>query len=78
MPRAGQASSASAPSTLPTRLAQRRQRLHVTDATNASRTMLYDIAPGHWDDRLIERLSVPRAVLPELRDSQDDFGIAAG
>ena len=49
-------------------------RLHATDATNAARTKLYDIRSGQWDDRLIERLSVPRAVLPEVRDSQSDFG----
>ena len=50
-------------------------RLHATDATNAARTKLYDIRSGQWDDRLIERLSVPRAMLPELRDSQSDFGL---
>ena len=51
-------------------------RLHATDATNAARTQLYDIRSGRWDDRLIERLSVPRAMLPEVRDSQGDFGLA--
>ena len=51
-------------------------RLHATDATNAARTALYDIRLGRWDDRLIERLSVPRAMLPEVRDSQSDFGLA--
>ncbi len=50
-------------------------RLHATDATNAARTKLYDIRSGRWDDRLIERLSVPRAMLPEVRDSQSDFGL---
>jgi glycerol kinase len=49
-------------------------RLHATDATNAARTMLFDIRSGTWDDRLLERLSVPRQVLPEVRDSQGDFG----
>ena len=52
-------------------------RLHATDATNAARTKLYDIRSGRWDDRLIERLSVPRAMLPEVRDSQGDFGLDA-
>ena len=51
-------------------------RRHATDATNAARTQLYDIRSGRWDDRLIERLSVPRAMLPEVRDSQGDFGLA--
>jgi glycerol kinase len=44
-------------------------KLHATDATNAARTALYDIRLGRWDDRLIERLSVPRAMLAEVRDS---------
>ena len=52
-------------------------RLHATDATNAARTKLYDIRSGQWDDRLIERLGVPRAMLPEVRDSQGDFGLDA-
>jgi glycerol kinase len=50
-------------------------RLHATDATNAARTKLYDIRSGRWDDRLVERLAVPRAMLPEVRDSQSDFGL---
>jgi glycerol kinase len=49
-------------------------RLHATDATNAARTKLYDIRSGQWDERLLGRLGVPRAMLPELRDSQSDFG----
>ena len=49
-------------------------RLHATDATNAARTKLFDIRTGHWDERLLERLGVPRAILPEVRDSQSDFG----
>ena len=49
-------------------------RLHATDATNAARTMHYDIGAGAWDDKLIGRLGVPRAMLPEPRDTQGDFG----
>jgi glycerol kinase len=49
-------------------------RLHATDATNAARTKLYDIRSGRWDARLLERFGVPRAMLPEVRDSQGDFG----
>jgi glycerol kinase len=49
-------------------------KLHLTDATNAARTKLYDIRSGRWDERLLDRLSVPRAMLPEVRDSQSDFG----
>ena len=50
---------------------------HVIEASNAARTMLYDIKAGRWDDRLLDRLGIPRDVLPELRDSQDDFGVTA-
>jgi glycerol kinase len=50
-------------------------RAHVTDATNASRTLLYDIRVGDWDDGLLELIGVPRAVLPRVLDSADDFGV---
>jgi glycerol kinase len=50
--------------------------VHATDATNAARTKLYDIRLGEWDERLLHRLDVPRAMLPEVRDSQSDFGAA--
>lgn len=49
-------------------------RLHATDATNASRTALYDIRKGCWDEALCEMFDVPRACLPEVRDSAGDFG----
>ena len=49
-------------------------RVHATDATNASRTLLYDIHKGDWDDDLLRLLRVPRAMLPEVRDSSGDFG----
>ncbi len=49
-------------------------RVHATDATNASRTMLYNIHEGRWDDELLALLRVPAAVLPEVRDSSADFG----
>src|SRR5712691_7642230 len=51
-------------------------RLHATDASNAARTMLFDIRSGTWDERLLDRLGVPRAVLPEVGDNQGDFGEA--
>jgi glycerol kinase len=50
--------------------------VHSTDATNASRTLLYDIRRGQWDDELLALFRVPRAILPEVRDSADDFGFA--
>lgn len=49
-------------------------RLHVTDATNASRTMLYDIRRGCWDDELLAALDVPASLLPEVRPSSYRFG----
>lgn len=49
-------------------------RVHATDATNASRTMLYDIAAGAWDDDLHRLLGVPGGMAPQLRDSAGDFG----
>ena len=49
-------------------------RLHVTDASNASRTMLYDIHSGQWDDELLRLLRVPRSLLPELRASSEVYG----
>jgi len=49
-------------------------RLHVTDATNASRTALYDIRKGRWDEALCEMFDVPLHCLPEVRDCAGDFG----
>jgi glycerol kinase len=50
-------------------------RLHLTDATNASRTALYDIGRGRWDESLCEMFTVPMNVLPEVRDSAGEFGV---
>jgi glycerol kinase len=52
-------------------------QVHATDATNASRTLLMDIATGAWDDELLEMLDVPRAILPDIRDCAADYGVAA-
>jgi len=49
-------------------------RVHATDATNAARTMLYDIRRGEWDDDLCRLFGVPAALLPEVRDNAADFG----
>lgn len=49
-------------------------RLHITDATNASRTALLDIRSVSWDDSLCEMFRVPAACLPEVRDSAGDLG----
>ncbi|MTI10084.1 glycerol kinase GlpK [Curvivirga aplysinae] len=47
---------------------------HATDATNASRTMLYDIIEGRWRGTLLDLFRVPESVLPEVKDSAADFG----
>jgi len=49
-------------------------RVHATDATNASRTMLYNIHDGCWSPEMCDLLRVPMSVLPEVRNSADDFG----
>jgi glycerol kinase len=50
-------------------------RAHVTDATNASRTLLYNIHNGTWDGELLNILRVPRAMLPEVKDCAAEFGV---
>lgn len=52
-------------------------RVHITDATNASRTMLYDIHKRDWDDTLLGALDIPRAMLPEVRSSSEIYGYAS-
>ncbi len=49
-------------------------RAHVTDATNAARTLLYDIREGRWDPDICALLGVPMEMLPEVRDCAADFG----
>jgi len=51
-------------------------RVHATDATNASRTLLFNIHTQEWDDELLKLFSVPRELMPEVRDCAADFGIA--
>jgi glycerol kinase len=51
-------------------------RVHATDATNASRTLLFNIHTQEWDDELLEMFSVPRELLPDVRDCADDYGMA--
>jgi glycerol kinase len=48
--------------------------VHATDATNASRTSLFNIHTNEWDSALLDLFRVPRAVLPEVRDSAADYG----
>jgi glycerol kinase len=49
-------------------------KVHATDVSNASRTMLYDIRKGCWDDELLKIFGVPRSMLPEVKDSSGVFG----
>jgi glycerol kinase len=51
-------------------------RVHATDATNASRTSLYDIRRSAWDEDLCALFGVPMGLLPEVRDSAGDFGVS--
>jgi len=50
-------------------------RVHATDATNAARTLMFDIHRGEWSDALLAMLGVPRAMLPEVKDCAADFGV---
>ena len=50
-------------------------RTHATDATNAARTLLYNIAKGCWDADICALLDIPMQLLPEVRDSSADFGL---
>lgn len=52
-------------------------QVHITDATNASRTMLYDIHKRDWDDTLLNALHIPRAMLPQVRSSSEIYGYAS-
>ena len=52
-------------------------RMHVTDVTNASRTMLFNIHDLCWDEELLDLLGIPGCMLPEVKGSSDDFGQAS-
>ena len=49
-------------------------RLHITDVSNAARTMLFDIHRGEWADAILERLKIPRAILPDVRPCSQLYG----
>lgn len=49
-------------------------RVHATDATNAARTMLYNIRENRWDDVLLKLFNIPRSMLPDVKDNVSDFG----
>jgi glycerol kinase len=50
-------------------------KVHATDATNAGRTLLFDIQANRWDEELLGLFGVPAALLPEVKDCADDFGV---
>ncbi|HEY9058145.1 MAG TPA: glycerol kinase GlpK, partial [Aurantimonas sp.] len=50
-------------------------RVHATDTTNACRTMLFDIEANAWDEELLKLLNIPRALLPEVKDCDNEFGV---
>ncbi|MBZ9653890.1 glycerol kinase GlpK [Phyllobacterium lublinensis] len=51
-------------------------KVHATDATNASRTLLFNIATNEWDNELLDLLRIPRAMLPEVKDCAANYGAA--
>ena len=50
-------------------------KLHATDATNACRTMLFNISTNKWDMDILKSLKIPKNILPQVKDSSDDFGL---
>ncbi len=50
-------------------------KIHATDITNASRTLLYNIRENCWDNELVEILDIPKQILPKVRECADDFGV---
>jgi glycerol kinase len=50
------------------------RKLHITDASNASRTLLLNIHTGEWDDELLSLFEIPRSMLPEVRNSSEIYG----
>jgi glycerol kinase len=52
-----------------------RGQVHATDVTNASRTLLFNLKTRSWDDSLLKLFGVPRAILPQVRESRGDYGV---
>lgn len=51
-------------------------KVHATDGTNASRTLIYNIHKGEWDEELLQILNIPRSILPEVKNCADDYGVS--
>ena len=50
---------------------------HLTDATNASRTLMFNINTNKWDNEILKKLDIPKSILPEVKNSADNFGITS-
>ncbi len=50
---------------------------HFTDATNASRTLMYNINSNKWDNEILKKLNIPKSILPQIKNSADNFGITS-
>ena len=50
------------------------RKSHLTDATNASRTLMYNINSNKWDDEILKKIGIPKSILPEVKNSADYFG----
>ena len=50
-------------------------KIHATDSTNASRTMIFNIKKNCWDKKLLKLLKIPHIILPDVKNSADDFGL---
>ena len=50
---------------------------HFTDATNASRTLMYNINSNKWDNEILKKLKIPKFILPKVKNSADDFGVTS-
>ena len=50
---------------------------HLTDATNASRTLMYNINSNKWDEDILNKLKIPKSILPEVKNSADNFGVTS-
>ncbi len=51
-----------------------KSQVHATDATNASRTMIYNISSNKWDDGILKLLKIPKYILPQVKNCSDDYG----
>ena len=53
------------------------KRKHLTDATNASRTLMFNINTNKWDDEILKKLNISKSILPEVKNSADNFGVTS-